>query len=432
MRVATWVVLVAAVSAGCVDMGGVSPHATEVADADAAVLRPATDWYNVSGVPESTTYYGAHPDAQPFHSFEEVEAKIAAWNETFPHLVDVRVIGASWQGRPLWDVVLTDESIAAPKPVVLFDAGHHGNELAGIELSLYVIDFLLENAARNATVAAWLRDVEVHTVPIVNPDGYVVQSRGNALGVNLNRNYDLDWGNQLGASNSVMGTLAHATNRSMPSVAVVAENSGPHAFSEPESQAMKALVESLQDRLAAYMTYHTPTNALVAPWSAFEGPFPLPAEHDALFEHVLQWTRDNTEYRAGKAAWANFSAGLPYSASGSSQDWVYALAAAPSFTLEVEIWYTSVQSGRYAERVYVDPYQGLAYWMEASLPIPLYVLANWQAFDAWRLPDAPPPLPEGVPPAPVEDKTGLLLLDDHGDGDPGDMLDWVWQWQGLP
>lgn len=423
MRALTWLLLAALLAAGCVAPAALTPQ--ELALRDAPAVRPSTDFYNVSGEPTSSRTAGLAPDAKPFHAFEEVQAHVEAWNATHPAFVEVRTIGASRLGRPLWDVVVTDESVPGPKPALLLDGGHHGNENAGPELAMYLVDFLLENAARNATVARWLREVELHTVPIVNPDGYVAQTRGNALGVNLNRNYDLDWGNQGGASNGVMGTVAHAANKSMPSVIVVAENCGPYAFSEPETQAMRDLMALLGPRLAGYLTYHTPTNALAAPWSAFDPPFPLPPEHDAFFEHVLQWTRDNTEYRAGKAQWGNFSAGLPYAASGSSQDYAYATYKVPAFTLEIEIWYTSVTSEGYVERTYLEPYRGLAYWMEASLPIPLYLLANWQAMQAWTLPTEAPPLPEGVPPEPLSDaeRAGLVALEEHAPEDPGAILD---------
>ena len=394
---------------------------------DAPVALPSTAFYDVGGEPTSTRYLGLHPDAAPFHDLEEVEARLAEWVAARPDLVELRQVGASREGRPVWDVVVTDRSVPGPKPALLIDGGHHGNENAGVELALYLVDFLLANADANATVAAWLDAVEVHTVPLVNPDGYVRQARGNALGVNLNRNYDLDWGNPLGASNGVMGALAHATNRSMPSVIVAAENCGPAPFSEPESAAMRDLVDSLGDRLVAYLSYHTPTNALVAPWSAYDPPFPVPDEHAAVHEQVLQWTRDRTEYRAGKAEWGNFSAGLPYSASGSSQDWVYATRQVPSFTLEVEIYYTSVTSEGYVERTYLEPYQGLRYWLDASLPIPLYLLANWDLLDQWQVPARDPPLPEGVPPPPVPDdvKATLHQPDDHAPEDPGAILDFV-------
>lgn len=385
--------------AGC--LAAEVPVEVSALAAAGAPRLPLTDWYNVTGEPNTR---GTQSGGAPFHTLEEIEAKIQAWNATHPGLVDVSVVGSSIEGRPIWQVVVSNESRATgpdggPKLAPLLDAGHHANELAGIEQALFVVDYLLDNHGRNATITAIVDDLEVHVVPLVNPDGYVRQTRGNALGVNLNRNYDIDWGNPLGASNLVMGTLAHATNRSMPSVAIVAENSGSEAFSEPETQAMRDLQASLGARMAFYMTMHTPTNGFIGPWSAYDHP-PLPAEDHAVIESVLEWVRTHTEYEAGKAEWANFSAGLPYAASGTSMDWAYSQHHVPAFTLEIEIWYTSVTSGDYAGRGggMVLPYDGLAYWMAASLPVPMYLLANAAALKAWGQPTAEPPLPEGVPP----------------------------------
>lgn len=426
MKLAWIALLLAPALAACI----VPPAPVDRAAAgggDLPAIAPMTDWYDVAGEPTSSQTLGvlnAQTGAAPFHSFEEIESRYVGWNATHADLVDVRVIGWSILGRPLYDVVVTDEGVAAEgKRTILVDGGHHGNENAGVEMTLWIADFLLANAARNATVAGWLRDYEIHLVPVVNPDGYVAQTRGNALGVNLNRNYDVDWGDPLGASNPVMGTVAHATNRSMPSVAVVLENCGPEPFSEPETRAMRALMEEIGPRGALYLSHHTPTNALAAPWSAYDAPFPLPPEHDAVFESVLAWTRENTDYRAGKAQWGNFSAGLPYSASGSSQDWYYAQYRVASFTLEVEIWYTSVLSRDYAQRVYLEPYAGLAYWMEATAPVPLYLFANAEHFADWTEPAEAPPLPAGMPPARIEPHPGLVKGDEHRDSDPGAWFD---------
>ncbi|HUR69676.1 MAG TPA: M14 family zinc carboxypeptidase [Candidatus Thermoplasmatota archaeon] len=419
-------VAIASLAAGCTGASLLTPGSVGPAlGADQPTILPLTDFYNITGEPTRTKTFGILP-AEPFHTFEEVEARVAMWNATQPGFVEVRTFGASILGRPMWDVVLTNEAILGPKPVVFIDGGHHGNEVAGTEMALYLIDFLLDNRATNATVAGWLDALEIHTVPIVNPDGYVDGTRGNALGVNLNRNYDLDWGNPLGASNLAMGTLAHATNQSMPSVSIVAENCGSGPFSEPESQAMRDLLAEVGSRLVVYLSYHTPTNALISPWAAYDAPFPLPPEHDALFERVLDWTRTNTSYRAGKAAWGNFSAGLPYSASGSSGDYVYATYEAASFTLEIEIWYTSITSEDYVQQVYLEPYKGLRYWLDASLPIPLFLLQNWEAIDAWDLPYAAPPLPAGTPPAPLPAYVKAALISpEPAEGaptDPGRLL----------
>lgn len=397
-RIVPLVLLVTTSLGGCVapELTPSSLDGTaDLALTDDPARVPNATWYDQ----EEPSWAEEHDGR--WHSWEQIAERILGFEERRPDLVDVRVVGESIQGRPIYDVVVTNESAPGPKVTPLIDGGHHAAEIEGIELSLYIVDFLLENHDTNASVRAMLEDVELHIVPLVNPDGYAIgPQRGNALGVNLNRNYDVDWGNPAGASNPVMGTLAHETGEPMPSISVVAENCGDEPFSEPETQAVRDLLEELDPTLAFYLSFHTPTHALIAPWAAADAPYEMPARDRAVHETVLQWTRDHTEYEAGKAQWGNVSAGLPYSASGSSMDWAYLRHTVPSFTLEVGFYATSVTSDDYVDRAYLDDYEGLRYWMDASLPIPLYLLANAEQLAGWQDPAEDPPIPPGVPPAP--------------------------------
>jgi hypothetical protein len=366
-------------------------------------VAPVNDtWYDLPG-PQTYTHHllGFYTSAAPYHTLDQIGSKIAAWNASYPHLVTVRVIGQSWEGRPIWDVIITNKSHPGPKLTPLLDGGHHANELGGIEIMLYTVDFLLQNHATNATVRHLLDRLEVHVVPLVNPDGYVRQTRGNALGVNLNRNYDIDWGNPLGASNFLMGTLAHATGHPMPSITIVAENCGSGPFSEPETQAMRDLMHELAPTAAFYLTGHTPTHAVISPWAAYEHPFDIPPDHHVVLEHTLQWIRDHTEYEAGKAQWANFSAGLPYAASGSSMDYYYATAKRPALTVEVEWFITATTSDAWPAHQ-LERHEGLRYWMHATWPIVGYLLANAEGLAAWQMPEGEPLAPaiDLPPPAP--------------------------------
>lgn len=330
-----------------------------------------------------------------FHSWEQVEVHLKQLNATFPGLVDLRVLGETHLGRPIYDLVVTDESVAGTnKTVPILDGAHHGNEYAGGEVMLYAAEILLENWATNATVRAVLADQEIHVIPVVNPDGWVAATRFNGNGVNLNRNYDIDWGNPLGTSNPVMGTLGEASGQPVGGVALVAENCGAAAFSEPESTAIRDLMLANKERGAFYVTGHTATHAVIAPWAAFERPADLPDDHNALFESELQWVRDNTEYQAGKAEWGNLSAGLPYAASGSSMDYYYLEVQKPAFTVEVEYEVTSATSPDYPDRLLM-PFDGFEFWMRATVPIPMHLIANARELSSWSPADRPALVPEG-------------------------------------
>jgi hypothetical protein len=394
LRATLPLLLLFAVLAGCLSGGG---HG-----GDQAIHWPTSAYYNVE--PVATTYLersarhlggGPTSGSLHYHTLDEVESHLHAMEADHPGLVELRTIGESRLGRPLWDVVITDKSVpAAGKLVPILDGAHHGNEYAGGELMLYAADTLLENHATNHTVQRLLRDLEIHVVPVVNPDGWVAATRYNGFGVNLNRNYDLDWGDPAGTSNPVMGTVGAAAGQPLGGVALVAENCGAAAFSEPETQAMKALFEATANRSAFYLTGHTATHAVIAPWAAFQSPGPLPAEHSAVLEQELQWVRDHTEYQAGKAAWGNFSAGLPYAASGSSMDYYYETVHKPAFTIEVEYEVTSATSTDYPARL-TQPFQGLQFWMQASAGLPLHLLANAKALADWEPATAPPLTPDG-------------------------------------
>lgn len=373
------------------------------APGDAAIHWPTSAYWDAPAasmlyLERSVRHLGGGPTsgALHYHTLDDVQAHIEELNATYPGLVDVHVLGQSRLGRPLWDLVITDESVpAGGKLVPILDGAHHGNEYAGGELMLYAADLLLENAATNATVRQLLRDLEVHIVPVVNPDGWVAATRYNGFGVNLNRNYDIDWGDPAGTSNPVMGEVGQTSGQPLGGVALAAENCGASAASEPETQAMVSLFESTKDRAAFYLSGHTATHAVIAPWAAFQQPGPLPSAHSALFEQELQWVRDHTEYQAGKAAWGNLSAGLPYAASGSSMDYYYTTVGKPAFTVEVEYEVTSATSKDYPARL-LSPAQDLKFWMQASAGLPMHLLANAKELAAWQAPDQPALVPAGA------------------------------------
>jgi len=218
---------------------------------------------------------------------------------------------------------------------------------------------------------------EIYFIPIVNPDGHEANTRHNANGVNLNRNYDVDWGNPLGmAFIDPMGMTKHTY-----------ENCGPSPFSEPEAQAMRDFMETLHNRnFAFYLPLHTANHAIEAPWGVMDPPFEMPQRDLDLFEYVLQWTRENTEYEGGRFEWGNETGGQPAAASGTAQDWCYVRHRVVSLTMEV---YQGT----------IDDHSNLNYWMLATLPVGLYMLTNIEKFYNWETPNLQPVLPAGVPPS---------------------------------
>lgn len=129
-----------------------------------------------------------------------------------------RVVGHSAQGRP---IVLFDSDPSAASLKLLVVGAIHGNETAGMGI------------ARRLLAAAPLRRVELMIVPTINPDGVAAGTRGNAHGVDLNRNFPFDWRPLSGG-----------------------EYSGPGPLSEPESRAAHRLI--LREQPDVTIWFHQP------------------------------------------------------------------------------------------------------------------------------------------------------------------------------
>lgn len=128
------------------------------------------------------------------------------------------VIGHSVQGRPI--VAVRSGELSAPERVLVIGCVH-GNESAGMRV------------ARRLIAATPLRDAALWVVPTVNPDGVAADTRGNAHGVDLNRNFPFGWRPLSGL-----------------------EYSGTHSLSEPESQAAWRLIRWLHPDLTIW--FHQP------------------------------------------------------------------------------------------------------------------------------------------------------------------------------
>ncbi len=122
-----------------------------------------------------------------YPSMEDIQGKLHQLATSHPEVVEVTVIGKSFEGRDIPMAVLTDKSVADDdKERAFVIAGQHGSEEGGRISSLALIDWLLSDQA-----GATLKQQAVHVVPCVNPDGCERNTSVTAEGVNLNRCYSI-------------------------------------------------------------------------------------------------------------------------------------------------------------------------------------------------------------------------------------------------
>jgi hypothetical protein len=136
-------------------------------------------------------------------------------------------VGHSVDGRAIRPVVLGDPAAAHR---VLVVGCIHGNEPAGMAIT------------RRLIAAGAAAGTEIVVVPSVNPDGCSRGTRGNAHGVDLNRNFPSNW-----------SAIGHPGSF---------QYSGLHPLSEPESRYSVALIKQLQPQITIW--FHQPQGVVRA------------------------------------------------------------------------------------------------------------------------------------------------------------------------
>ena len=140
----------------------------------------------------------------------------AAVNRTTRHL-----IGHSVRGRAIYAYQRGDSY----GPTVLVVGSIHGNEPGGVAV------------ARRLLKTPPPEGIDLWVILNLNPDGRAAGTRGNAHGVDLNRNFPWRWRRLSGAFYS-----------------------GRRSLSEPEARAAYHLIERLQPRLSIW--FHQPLGAV--------------------------------------------------------------------------------------------------------------------------------------------------------------------------
>lgn len=290
-----------------------------------------------------------------YHDWASTEAKIDEWSAAAPNnlFVEVTTIGMSVEGRPIRCVcmVAARERLLSP-PTVLVVGGHHAREWISVEATARLVRNFIVRFADNQRIRALLHKVRMCIAPNINPDGYVftweagwynnVPRRmwrknkrgtgpggvgGSVFGVDINRNYGVDWQDDSGSSSRPQ----EDTYR------------GAAALSEPETRALYQFVQAnhlvnvpadgvtQRRRIVGFISIHSYGNDIMFPLGYNTNVFgPNEGFLRGLGNHIrgaiLNVTGNAYEVMKGADS---------YPCSGDAVDAVYtATEFAPSFTIE--------------------------------------------------------------------------------------------------
>ncbi|MBI1367849.1 MAG: peptidase M14 [Planctomycetes bacterium] len=107
-----------------------------------------------------------------YHDYAAATQIMQSLAKAFPKQCQLISLGASYQKRQMWVMIITDPTTGADadKPAFWIDGGIHANEIQGTEAALYTAWYLLEMSDRSAFIGRLLRERTFYILPMMSPD----------------------------------------------------------------------------------------------------------------------------------------------------------------------------------------------------------------------------------------------------------------------
>jgi hypothetical protein len=233
-------------------------------------------------------------------------------------------IGSTHEGVPIRGLKISRQS---GNTGIFIDSGIHAREWIAPATATFVIDKLIHST--DPAVQDISRNFDWYFIPVLNADGYKnsfdrdrlwrknTKPYGRCRGVDLNRNFDVNWG----------GTGSSHDKSTY-------DFCGSAPFSEPEARAVKMFLDqhSRDYRIKTYFSLHSFSQLYMFPYGHIPDQVPNYADLKKIGEKAVEAIK-NTH---GKIYKTGSSIETIYPNSGSSMDYVYANYDIPiTFTIEL-------------------------------------------------------------------------------------------------
>ncbi|OYX13926.1 MAG: peptidase [Algoriphagus sp. 32-45-6] len=108
-----------------------------------------------------------------YHTVDVMYHWYEKWAAQFPDIVDLYVIGHSFEGRPIYQMTLTNKKTGkdTDKPAAYFEGGRHSGEITSSESILWLTQYLIENYGKDSEITSLIDTKAIYLRPQNNPDG---------------------------------------------------------------------------------------------------------------------------------------------------------------------------------------------------------------------------------------------------------------------
>jgi zinc carboxypeptidase/type IX secretion system substrate protein len=275
-----------------------------------------------------------------YHTYPEILAELDSLQALYPDYIMIEQIGTTrgadpyQEPLPIYAAKLSDNvTVTEDEPKVFYAGPCHAEEVLGVEVSMYMINDLLEHRFMTPW-RIWLENLEIWFVPSYNPEGlgivmsgvddtfrkncrdnnlngifdFVPGQGGDIDGVDINRNYGFNW---------IHGDTLYSTNGEED----YDYYRGPAPFSEGETQSIKDL--AAEHHFIYSINWHSSRSG----------------NYSEKVYYSFNWAGDkqNPDFAMGQQAGVNVAALIPkeppqpgyyepypsQSRKGSAHDWFY-------------------------------------------------------------------------------------------------------------
>lgn len=108
-----------------------------------------------------------------YHSWEVMIHWMKKWAETYPAIIDLYEVGKSFEGRPVYQITLTNKKTGkdTDKPGAYFEGNRHSGEITSAESVMWLAKYLIENYDKDPEVTHLINTKAIYLRPVNNPDG---------------------------------------------------------------------------------------------------------------------------------------------------------------------------------------------------------------------------------------------------------------------